>query len=448
MPTCGINGRRAGVQRLRGFSMVELMIALVVGLFLLGGIIQLLISSRLSYQVGEQVSRIQENGRYVVNLFAERARRSLSLGCRNAMMEIPLDGVSVSGDALIVNSCLLREDTSDSACLDSLIDNKSVVRTDAALGYDASEQGTATWLKDMPDGSGNPVAARWLRGDVLVVWGTEGAGTGVSAFTAVTNDEGESEITSMTLAEENKELGAGAEAAMITNCEQSHLFDIESSTGAALTVDAGSGETLSGNYDIPSYDSVVALESMNPLNKAHVYPFIYEAYFVCCTDTESGSLVSSEPQSSCDGTSDRYRPSLCKWRSGSDTQTLVNEISDLRVTYSGDTDDDGVVDFRASDRDTAHTAAWVTEQGHWSKVIGTQIELLVTSDSPARFGDTEEEAPIDLRWPPNDPDSPPESPDEDTLGYALRTLTTNRRLFERYVISAAFRARAPWFIEP
>lgn len=451
MAVHSMRNRGSGIRRLRGFSMVELMIALVVGLFLLGGIIQMLVSSRISYRVGEQASRIQENGRYVVNMFAEAARGSLSMGCRNAMMEIPLDGVSPTGDALIVNSCLLLKDAT--GCVEDP-EEDPVIRTTWPLGYDSSESGGADWLKYLPNN--NPVANRWLRGDVLVVWGTSGPGTHVSSFTAEVNaDTGVSEITGVTLVEQNADFKSQEDKpALITNCEQSHLFDGQSNDGVDLTVGAVTGQTLSGNYEIPDYDP--DFDNQNPLNKAAVYPFSYEAYFICCSDVTDGSLVDTDPQSQCSGASDRYLPSLCQWRAGGITQPLINGIADMRVTYSGDTDDDGDVDFRASDRNTVHTAAWVTNQGLWSKVIGAQIELLVTSVDTvdqgeslgvARFGG-ETKAPIDYRWSPNDPDDPPETPHQDTLGYALRTQTGNRRLFERYVISAAFRARAPWFVEP
>lgn len=447
--------RRAGPNRRCGFSMVELMIALVVGLFLLGGIVQLLVSSRISYRVGEQVSRIQENGRYGVNMFAERARGTLSMGCRNTMMEIPLDGLSVGGDSLISVGCLLRNDATNCT-------GDPVVRADAALGYDSTEQGGANWLKDMPNGSNNLVADRWLRGDVLIVWGAEGAGSYVKGFDK--NDAEPPEVVGISLVNDNQELGTGNEAALITNCEQSHLLDIVSSDRQDLELGAGTIEKLQANSYIPEG---ITVSDENPLNRAVVYPFSYEAYFICCVDTGDDdtdwSLISDAPRDKCTGDSDRYLPSLCRWQSagGSEetrrgrTDALITGIADMRVTYSGDTDDDGDVDFHASDSgsDPVPTAAWVTSQDYWSKVVGAQIELLVTSVEQvdqlgtrgvARFGG-EARAPIDLRWPPND--SGASAPHVDTLGYDLRTLTGNRRLFERYVISAAFRARARWYIE-
>ena len=58
----------------RGFSIVELMIALLLGLILLGGVIQVFLSSRQTHSANEAMSRMQENGRFALEFIARSAR--------------------------------------------------------------------------------------------------------------------------------------------------------------------------------------------------------------------------------------------------------------------------------------------------------------------------------------------------------------------------------------
>ena len=58
-----------------GFSMVELMIAMVITLILLAGIGQIFLSSKKSFTIQDSLGRQQENGRYVVNALAQDLRR-------------------------------------------------------------------------------------------------------------------------------------------------------------------------------------------------------------------------------------------------------------------------------------------------------------------------------------------------------------------------------------
>ncbi|HBZ30374.1 MAG TPA: prepilin-type cleavage/methylation domain-containing protein, partial [Nitrosomonas nitrosa] len=48
----------------QGFTLVELMIAMTIGLILLGGVITILTSSQQVYRVNDALARMQENARY------------------------------------------------------------------------------------------------------------------------------------------------------------------------------------------------------------------------------------------------------------------------------------------------------------------------------------------------------------------------------------------------
>lgn len=64
----------------RGFSLVELMVALVITLILLAGVAQIFLSSKKSFTIQNALGRQQENGRYVLDTLAKDLRRAGYLG--------------------------------------------------------------------------------------------------------------------------------------------------------------------------------------------------------------------------------------------------------------------------------------------------------------------------------------------------------------------------------
>ena len=60
--------------RQRGFSMVEILVALLLSLILTTGIIQLFIGSKQTYRFHDALSRLQENGRFAIESMAADIR--------------------------------------------------------------------------------------------------------------------------------------------------------------------------------------------------------------------------------------------------------------------------------------------------------------------------------------------------------------------------------------
>jgi type IV pilus assembly protein PilW len=93
--------------RCRGFSLVELMVAMVITLILLAGIGQIFLSSKKSYTLQDSLSRMQENGRYAMDTLSQDLRRAGYWGGNAAITEIggtltqlPDDGTCLgSGDS-------------------------------------------------------------------------------------------------------------------------------------------------------------------------------------------------------------------------------------------------------------------------------------------------------------------------------------------------------------
>lgn len=66
-----------------GMSMVELLVAMTIGAFLMWGAITVYSRSRTTYQVSEQVSRLQENARYAVSVIEPDLRLANYWGLMN-----------------------------------------------------------------------------------------------------------------------------------------------------------------------------------------------------------------------------------------------------------------------------------------------------------------------------------------------------------------------------
>jgi type IV pilus assembly protein PilW len=64
-----------------GFSLVEMMVALVLGLVLIAGIGQLFLSANRTYMLQDELSRIQENARFAIDLISRDIRMAGYTGC-------------------------------------------------------------------------------------------------------------------------------------------------------------------------------------------------------------------------------------------------------------------------------------------------------------------------------------------------------------------------------
>jgi type IV pilus assembly protein PilW len=70
------SGKRQG-----GFSLIEVMLAVVLGLILTGGAISLFIANKESYRMAEALARVQETGRYALEAVSDDLRMAGHAGC-------------------------------------------------------------------------------------------------------------------------------------------------------------------------------------------------------------------------------------------------------------------------------------------------------------------------------------------------------------------------------
>ncbi len=64
-----------------GFTLIEIMIALLIGAVLIAGVIQVFITSKQSYRMQESLSRLQESGRFALDFLDRDIRMSGYRGC-------------------------------------------------------------------------------------------------------------------------------------------------------------------------------------------------------------------------------------------------------------------------------------------------------------------------------------------------------------------------------
>jgi type IV pilus assembly protein PilW len=80
-PNCA--GRPQG-----GLTLIELMVALVMGLVLLAGVVTVFVANKQTYKFQDSLARLQENGRFAVEILARDIRQSGYTGCAGQAAKI------------------------------------------------------------------------------------------------------------------------------------------------------------------------------------------------------------------------------------------------------------------------------------------------------------------------------------------------------------------------
>lgn len=108
-------------RKTRGFSITELMIAMLIGLFLMGGIMTIMLNSKRAYNVQSDLARLQESGRMATDFMARDMRMVGYFGCGGTLQNIggsgfvklrAADGLGLNGSDVLVIGFM---DTSNSS---------------------------------------------------------------------------------------------------------------------------------------------------------------------------------------------------------------------------------------------------------------------------------------------------------------------------------------------
>jgi type IV pilus assembly protein PilW len=96
----------APVNKQKGLTLIEIMIALLLGVFLLGGVIGIFINTKQTYRVQDALSRLQENGRYAIEFIARDIRMTDYRACATDTLtspNVPIEAFNdnaTSGDSI------------------------------------------------------------------------------------------------------------------------------------------------------------------------------------------------------------------------------------------------------------------------------------------------------------------------------------------------------------
>lgn len=326
----------------RGFSLVEMLIAMLLGLFLIGGVIQVFLASKQTYVTQDALSRVQENGRLAVEFIDRDIRLGGYVGCSRMINYV--QGV---GRTIALNSDL---NVDFSAVADKLLFNFQV----PVEGL--NNVGTvAGW-----SGSIAPVAGT----DVLLLRGTAFGDSGFSAE----NVSGGHEITSGTLVSgayvdsggnsQTKTCTANNalcenDVAIISDCTKSRVFQISnlssSGTDKALVAHAASGNpgNKTSNLSLEIFDSNVEISRASTVS-----------YFVGVNPAGQNSLYRRVDDQA--------------------ASELVEGVEDMQLLYGRDTNGDGVPNTYLTANQISSNNA-VTNELNWSTVASVRVQLLLVS---------------------------------------------------------------------
>lgn len=324
------------VRRQRGLSLVEILVALVISLFLIAGVIQLFISSKQTYRNYDALSRLQENGRFALEAMSRDIRMASFTGCPRINPN-PVFPIAAHWLANVL--------TNNAATWWMDFGANSVVGFEGNQVFPGRAIGAS---------SGDRVAGT----DATILIGGGGGGYLINAV-----DPSAAPPTLTLAGVGNLETGS---ILVICDAQQTSIFQV---TGlAGTTVSVGGGVGTPGNC-MSGWGSTMASDSLNPCagtpylytNNAIMTDFIPSAYYVgVSTSGTTYSLYRLQMQVTGAATTASMA-----------AQELVEGVQDMQILYGEDITipPDGVVDRYLNANNIAN----------WNNVLSVRVNLLLVS---------------------------------------------------------------------
>ena len=364
---------RHPASRQRGFSLVELLVACLLGLILMGGVIKIMLTVSTTARVTNGTARIQENGRFALAEMARRLRGTSEMLC----LSYSGNGLALTGSATKATEAHRAMDVLFDATAAPLffgfapqaagyeVDAASFVR-----GFECDAAGDCTpdlsTFPPLAGASALPAVAvadggRAKGSDVLFVRQLEGEGLRVVAQSST---EADGQNARLTLDGSPAALGVSADTpVLIGDCATSVLARVDAD---------GSDLVLSSNFNDDVMPGMEIQHQAYAFNAAALSEAVYYVGFRQAQSQDGARLVSSLLRSDGDGTT-----VIADGVERFDVLYHVEDINGL-VSVLDAEDVGGFAGCKATEGDAALLAINSGPCG-WRSLIGVEIHLLVNS---------------------------------------------------------------------
>lgn len=341
---------RSPVRRQQGLSIVELMVAMALGLLLTAVMINVLLSSKGSVRRQEQLNTLQQNARVAFEYLASDARMIGHLGCYTGLGDLKnnLGAVSLQTNYKVgVEGYDYAFATPGSYTLTGLQPSDE---TTAAKWSANTATGSISPIDPALVSSGSNTGGLTPGSDVLVIRTVGGRAVRLSAATVASGT---------TIAVENLSGGTCSNGTtakvsgfcqnshgLIASCASAHVFKVNSIAGTTLTI---SGDLGTG----PVYPTV----------STEVFPMQTVVYYV--------------KRSSAGSTMSLYRRIFDGDNANGLEQELVDGVESMQIRY-------GVDRLVASDTADGSVNGYVAAPAvlDWGDVVAVRMSLLLRAADP------------------------------------------------------------------
>ena len=340
----------------RGLTLVELMIALVLGLFLIGGLLQIFISSKQTYRMQEALSRLQENGRFAIDFMTRDIRLAGFKGCssRSYAALPPVLNLDLNQPTAFLydfNTAIQGfEATSKDAWTPTMVAGITEPfknGSDVITIRRADEQGFAVTVQDvnkltLDNSTPDPVPAN-------------------KPILTASN-------ANLTASSDNLKSAGFLNSSGANNCAIAVVSDcvdvavvFQVSAINANILGYSQGDCLVDGDIVPPGNALAKLPSTDVVSQ--VFPINTTSYYV---RTANG------------------HPSLYRRIGTQDAQELVEGVESMEILYGVDTDVKDTPNYGTADYYAKADALYVagdaaTTAANWAKVVSVRISLLMTT---------------------------------------------------------------------
>ncbi|WP_394752088.1 PilW family protein [Crenothrix sp.] len=299
----------------RGFTLIEIMVAMLLGVFLLGGILQVFLHSKQTYRTQEALSRLQEDGRFAMDFLIRDIRMAGFMGCSS--QTAPASTLSASTDFLY--------------------------RFDKAIeGFESTSATAWTPAKDpsitSPLGGSDIISIRRVDDQSFTVTAQTSSTDGLTLDSSATTTN----LKAAGFLKNTPTGGNNCAIALVTDCSMAAIFQVSGIAGTVLT-HAKDGACTPKN----------ALDNLGRTYiRAQVYSLSTISYYV--------------------GENPNNQPALYT-KKGAKAEEMVEGIEQMQILYGVNTDAsaDGTPNY--------YVTADKVKDSDWPKVMSVRISLLVVS---------------------------------------------------------------------